>query len=498
MELRLTKEVSPGSQSYVTGADGVRRRDSRAVKMYQGSVTTTRGEINDGPLAVTIFEIEPGNFSATFHFPGKSGVESHRDFMYEMQLPLGRTGGSIAALKRAPHSLIHEFGCETLKKGSLSTMHTAGHVPTTQQFETEQAGTVKVLDISTDMDFEFSSNFSNPNAQAAQIINAASLFYDRLGIRFNVLAQHAFTSPNQPYTSSSAEVLLTQFQNYISQNNHLGNPDLKHLFTGKELDGPTLGVAYLGTVCNTIAKPYQIGLSQIYQSSLLPIITAHEIGHNHGADHDETSGSSLMYPSLQPNTSGFSERSLNQIRSYLSSVSNCYRTESDPGDPNSPSDPEDPASPNDPNQPSDPNSPSTPNNPSDPNTPENPTPPDPGDPTVLPNPPGGGGGQNPNVPGPNSALGLTLTKSKAGKGRFELKIEIRNASTLSGSQSIQIWRSARKKNATYRLFETVSSSEGKASLTLRKKGTYFATINSPKLVQSNTISIRKKRKKKRG
>ena len=59
--------------------------------------------------------------------------------------------------------------------------------------------------------------------------------------------------------------------------------DLCHLFTGRELDGDTAGVAFTGGACSSVAE---YGLSKhLTPLSRMTDLVAHEIGHNWGAGH---------------------------------------------------------------------------------------------------------------------------------------------------------------------------------------------------------------------
>jgi hypothetical protein len=94
---------------------------------------------------------------------------------------------------------------------------------------------------------------------------------------------------------------------------------LTHLFTGRNLDGNTVGIAYRDTLCR---QEFGAGLTEINErgSWLESLIAAHEIGHNFGAPHDGESGACastpqtfLMAPSLN-GSDEFSACSIAQIQ----------------------------------------------------------------------------------------------------------------------------------------------------------------------------------------
>jgi hypothetical protein len=107
----------------------------------------------------------------------------------------------------------------------------------------------------------------------------------------------------------------------------LRSSGLTHLFTGRDLDGPTIGIGYLGALCDA---RYGVALTEVshrgawYES----LIAAHEIGHNFGAVHDGEAGKAcastpqgefLMSPNVNA-VDRFSECSLQLMRSKVSSA----------------------------------------------------------------------------------------------------------------------------------------------------------------------------------
>ncbi len=131
-------------------------------------------------------------------------------------------------------------------------------------------------------------------------------------------------SSNSPLVSTDALDLLNELQEYVDDN--IVNPGIVHLFTGKEMDSNTVGIAYLDAICS---QSYGIGLSETYRSTGA-LIAAHEIGHNFGAPHDNQSGSAcsntansfLMNPFIN-GSDEFSNCSLNRIEDTIANQGNC-------------------------------------------------------------------------------------------------------------------------------------------------------------------------------
>jgi hypothetical protein len=168
--------------------------------------------------------------------------------------------------------------------------------------------TVGVVTVATDADFEYYVKYgSNTNSQIEGIINQASFPYQlEIGFSLSVGPQHVYEILPQPYTSTAASALLGEFRHEWNLNHASESRDVAHLFTGKELDGSVIGMAYRGKVWKSPSMAY--ALSQDH-SSVYKIV-AHEIGHNFNAIHicDKTSETEcrecegngpIMCPSLQ-------------------------------------------------------------------------------------------------------------------------------------------------------------------------------------------------------
>lgn len=113
-------------------------------------------------------------------------------------------------------------------------------------------------------------------------------------VRFRIVRYIIRTTPQaNPYTynTTDAQTLLAAFRTLW--NNLCGDipRDTAHLFTGKELNGTTIGLAYLNSVCVT---QWAYGISQS-RFSLQPgrraALTSHEIGHNFSAHHCDDAAS---------------------------------------------------------------------------------------------------------------------------------------------------------------------------------------------------------------
>ena len=175
------------------------------------------------------------------------------------------------------------------------------------------------LDLRIVVDTEFAL-ISTPDAQT-QVLSLMNIvdgiFSEQVDVQFGITSIEVLNN-NGLLTSSNASTLLGQFRTFIGSN----NPGLAHLFTGRELDGNTVGIASLPGICRTSGA----GLTQA-TGSFGALIAAHEFGHNFGAPHDaqtgsacaSTAGTFLMNPSIN-GSDQFSQCSLQQIANTLASA----------------------------------------------------------------------------------------------------------------------------------------------------------------------------------
>jgi len=194
------------------------------------------------------------------------------------------------------------------------------------------SGDLRELDIATEADFEYNQLFAGAggaNAEILAILNSVDAIYrNQLNIRLRVTFQNTWTTPADPYTSFNAVVLLDQFLEYWNENFSSNNFDVATLYTGRNLIGSTAGIAFLSAACTS----FSYNLVQARERSLAVPVSAHEIAHNLGADHDVCGFDSpfIMCPSLINPVDTFSSGSMAQIESFLNFAS-CISTVNEGG-----------------------------------------------------------------------------------------------------------------------------------------------------------------------
>lgn len=153
--------------------------------------------------------------------------------------------------------------------------------------------TLRVCEIAFDLDWPYLQRFGGNAASALSaaelVLAGVTLIYERdVDITYDLTrVVYRTSAAADPYTTTDAGVLLDQFRANWTANLSSIRRDVAHLFTGRSLNGTTIGIAFLSAICQSNAY----GLSERYSTNLTRLVglTAHELGHNWGASHCDTS-----------------------------------------------------------------------------------------------------------------------------------------------------------------------------------------------------------------
>lgn len=153
-------------------------------------------------------------------------------------------------------------------------------------------GATHEMDIGVVGDFEF-TNDQGANADTAlvtRINNVDGIFSAEVQVQLTIQTVETFTDPADPFSDATdVNTLINEVGLYRQGNPAQSQQGLTHLYTTRDLDGSTVGVAYTGALCST---RFGAGLSEANRGANFDsLIAAHEIGHNFGAPHDGEVGS---------------------------------------------------------------------------------------------------------------------------------------------------------------------------------------------------------------
>jgi len=249
------------------------------------------------------------------------------------------------------HSMLDHIGKKAVMSGaSSSSLIPVIAAATFAEFCSQEVNGICVIaEVEIAFDLVFQAVFgAQATAQALSILNIVDGHYlndlkiSIDAITIEMLANDLFDTSVAASPVLDAGDLLTNIE--TKKNNAqipfiTNNSALTHLVTGRDFNGGTLGVAYLGSVCQ--ANGFSTGTSSIFFTDptdpttpnipLTAVVVAHELAHNLGSDHDGPGANVLcpsstffMSPIIDPafNLNGFSSCSVADIEATLSSLVN--------------------------------------------------------------------------------------------------------------------------------------------------------------------------------
>ncbi|MCP4634332.1 MAG: T9SS type A sorting domain-containing protein [candidate division Zixibacteria bacterium] len=197
----------------------------------------------------------------------------------------------------------------------------------------------RIADLAVDAGFYFyqwnGSSITNTIDDIENVLNDVEIRYEVTGIMITYEVTTIVVRTVAVYTTNDPSGLLNQFTNRWNTAPEASiRRDTAHLFTGRELTGVPVGIAWLGTLCNIDNHGY--GLSQSNFTTYFPYrmtVTAHEIGHNWNASHCDGDGDCRIMCSSVGGCTGsvysFGSRAVGEISSFRNS-STCLFIEPDP------------------------------------------------------------------------------------------------------------------------------------------------------------------------
>ena len=190
-------------------------------------------------------------------------------------------------------------------------------------------------ELACDADWEYyqdyGNNSDNVRARIELIVSTCNAQYvSQTSIRHDITEILIRTTSSDPYTSNEATTLLCQFITEWTNNLPEVPRDVAHLFTGRSINGGTIGIASdIGDICDNNGScsgpilydgAYCLSESDCCGSlGCATDLTTHELGHLWDAFHCSCTGNT-MNPSITCNNS-FSSGTINSIVAHRNSRS---------------------------------------------------------------------------------------------------------------------------------------------------------------------------------
>ncbi|XP_015283270.1 PREDICTED: zinc metalloproteinase-disintegrin-like ohanin [Gekko japonicus] len=150
---------------------------------------------------------------------------------------------------------------------------------------------------------KYSRNITGVRTRVFEIVNYINMVYKALNIHVALIGLEIWSDGDKIVVDVSAGTTLDRFSEWrkevLLQRKRNDNAQL---LTGIDFDGPTVGLAYVGTMCSAA---HSSGVVQDHNTNPIAIgaTMAHEMGHNFGMNHDSSfctcsSGSCIMAAQL--------------------------------------------------------------------------------------------------------------------------------------------------------------------------------------------------------
>lgn len=133
------------------------------------------------------------------------------------------------------------------------------------------------------------NNVTNTTNAIDAVMAIVDTIYSRDVLTDIVVEDYLIRVNTDPYTSTDAGTLLDSFRDEWEGPQRARRRDHNHLFTGRNLNGGTIGVAWVGAACGSL----RYGLSEVTftgSTSNRAGLVSHEAGHNLGANHCDGNG----------------------------------------------------------------------------------------------------------------------------------------------------------------------------------------------------------------
>lgn len=244
---------------------------------------------------------------------------------------------SLKSLSSIARTHAHHVHDETLNAPFSETTGTTDHALSheienlirSSRAKSTALPVTRVLRLSIVIDSRFNETYGGKGlSKALSTINSVDgLFQEQFGLAIQLESTTLLTAENDPFLSfdGSIETVLREFRAYTLDNTEISkNAGVLHLFTGSYDANKIIGLSWINTVCRT--DGYNVSVSSPFAQQML--LAAHEIGHNLGAVHDDSSSceveqNKVMWPNISDSTtSNFSDCSKQAILPKMSSSCN--------------------------------------------------------------------------------------------------------------------------------------------------------------------------------
>ncbi|MCM1985963.1 M12 family metallo-peptidase [Methanococcoides seepicolus] len=278
IELNKRPSVSEGAKIIVEDEKGIQIMDAPEICTYEGKVVGKE----DSSVKFTVDDVI---------IIGKIVIDEKTYFIEETNNVYNGKYIHVVydkdAIKQSSLADSAEpAGCGTC---DLETVVNSPLTAESMQIATMSTLSLATIDLQTGYDTEFQTTYPSPETRIDRLIDDVNDIYDPADAQFNI---NGFKYLSNTPSGNISDILDYSKDNLDSERERTDS-DLVIMFTGKECTGNWIGLSqtYNGSsdAAYSAVQMVAAGTNSRYQANPddRAILTAHELGHNFGARHDE-------------------------------------------------------------------------------------------------------------------------------------------------------------------------------------------------------------------
>ena len=307
--------------------------DGRSLQEVEApAIRTYRGSLAGRPNTSVTGSLLPTGLSAivTLEDGSTFGIQPLHDLCSDLPAT------SVHATYAASDVAVDEAGCALGRPGFESELYRVA--PSSGGGGSLAGTTPQQVEIACETDYEFfqknGSSVANTINDIENIIANVNTIYDRdVNIVHEISVMIIRSAAADPYAGTTIDARLNEFDALWGAAPLNGAfRDIAHMFSGYNFSGGTIGLAYLGVVCQAASGVGYGVVESRYTSSLTfrVSLSAHEIGHNWNCTHCDADGNDACHIMCSANGAcgGISGsnlkldgRSITETTNYVNAVS---------------------------------------------------------------------------------------------------------------------------------------------------------------------------------
>lgn len=316
LELEEHSLLGPDYSAIAATAEGEQKVELNLAKVYKGRSSKSN-------------EIQKARISLGDHFIYGSWQVNSKTYYIEPAAKFLHSGNSDHYILYSDDDVIHSEGnfCAATEQEKQSVKYFD---------ELKSSAGCKLVELAIALDFSYFQRYGSRQAainQSQAVMNLVDGDYDgwfSSNINFQIVQHYVAECSSCDNWGNSTDIatLLNNFTAWGPSGFSTGF-DLGQLWSAQSLtyqgNSGVIGLAWLNAVCNT----YRFHVLEDFSTTAwqLRVLTSHEIGHNFGANHDNSTTDNIMYSSVYQNTSSWTSNSVASVNGNLNSytcLSNCF------------------------------------------------------------------------------------------------------------------------------------------------------------------------------